>query len=288
MKITLSFQLDNMRPNRFEEWFDRELKSIFGKFITKDSKVQLLETIRADKYYYFSGMVWVAIVGIAGYFFCKLYDFPVPIMIKRLVDNLIVIGFGGWTFIRYVVMSTLFIDHYSRLSLKPMLIKLNHEGLRSFAPLVILNIVASTAIWALIIMLCYLEITQTYVYDFFFVTLGSLILLIWSVGMPFMMHRAAQTSKSKAVLEYSKHIDEGFKAFLKNPSDNTANRYKWLVNNQMVVKGISTWPLSWAQTIFAIIGCNVFMCMMTVFYVIQRTGQWNSIKQWLNAILLSL
>jgi len=281
MRISLSLQLDTMRLDRFNEWFDGELELMFGRFRTVNGRYSIKYSISQQKYYYIGCAIWVWIIGVVGFLCCELQNQPVLDMIRHFIDNIIVVGFVAYTVVVYMISSTMFVLRFSRLSLKPMLTKINDVGLRAFAPMASFNILIICLIWCMLWPMAILEITLTSYIEFFFIVLGSAVIMVWSIGMPYTMFRAAQSSKSKAVHTYSEHIEKSFKEFLDHPSEDTVERFKWLVKNQSVIQKISTWPMSVKQTVFVVVGGNVVIFAMVTWYVLQRLGRWSEFIGWI-------
>jgi transcriptional regulatory protein LevR len=102
----------------------------------------------------------------------------------------------------------------------------------------------------------------------------TVIVMIWSVGMPVMVKRAARRAKRGAVHTYSEHIEKAFNAFLENPSEERLNRYTWLVGQQRVIQRIGVWPLNWRQTLYLVVFSNALQVLICIHYVLMRFGLW--------------
>ena len=192
-------------------------------------------------------------------------------VIKRLIDYGILI-FMLYPCIRYVLVSTKFVLDYSRLSIKPMLTRINDDGLRAFGPFLCFNIfLATTANVAFFTCASFMNTGPLYG-DFPILACISMVVLFWSIGMPYSIYRSARGAKFSAVHTYAQHIEDAFRLFLKDPGEPSLERYTWLVKNQTVISKISNWPLSFLSTLLFVVGSNVLLLTTNVWFVFKRLG----------------
>ena len=274
IKLPLSLQLDSMRLDRFEAWFEKQMQNVFGAFIFRQEKLNLKQTFRMAPLYFSGYLIWVLCFSVIGIVLTEIHRLPPLIFVKRYVDNILVLGVAAYPFVRYVVTSTLFVYALSKLSLKPMLTRINDDGLRSLGPLITVNIILLSFIWVALFGFAAMEISLQWYGDFFLVAIGVAIVAVWSVGMPLMIRRAAREAKSKAVHAYSEHIEKSFTSFLGEPDEDKLKRYQWLVENQKTIVKISTWPLSFKETVITILLGNVLVSVVSAWYILFRVGQW--------------
>jgi len=144
--------------------------------------------------------------------------------------------------------------------------------MRSFGPLVCFNIVSASIAYILHWTMSSLVVDLTLYFDFLFLGLNAVIMMVWSIGMPFMLRRAMKESKRKVIHTYSGHIESAFKNFLENPDENNLERFNWLKKHQKLISQISSWPLSLGETMIAIVGGNLIMIIVNIWYCLKRTG----------------
>ncbi len=285
LRIPLSLQLDSMRLERFERWFHEQYRFIFGNIAFDGTAYRYNTTPFYERGFlaFSSGIAFAA--AIAGFILCELHTVPVFFMVKRWLDNMIVVILLGFVIIRYIIASTLFIYQFSQLSLKPMLTKINDEGFRAFSPFIVSNLLFVMAGFVSYIIMATTEFTHPLKLDFIILLIGTLLYLTWSVGMPLMLRLAAKASKTKAVIAYSQHIEKAFDTFLQHPDQENLDAYNWLLTHQNVIQHIPTWPLSWKETLFAVIGSNLVLLPAVVWNVLVRTSHWDTFAEWASVLL---
>jgi tetratricopeptide (TPR) repeat protein len=271
LRLPLSLQLDSMRLERFEKWYLNQGNLIFGKNVIIDERFKLIETIKREKVYWSICFLWVFGLSAMLFFSSDSHNLSVFMIVKRSVD-FSVLTFWLFICVRYIFFTTKFIYEYSNLSLKPMLTNINDEGMRSLGSLMTFNnILASIAYASYFIPAAYTN-TSAYVFDMYVLALITIILTVWSFGMPFMVKRAARKSKSRTVHRYSEHIENAFNSFLESPDDGSLQKYLWTKENQIIIQKIGTWPLNWIQTITLVICFNFLLVIVPVFYLFVRLG----------------
>ena len=271
MKLPLSLQLDAMRLERFDKWFARKLWFIFGHYGHPDKKEAKSEIPLQERIYLVAGVFWTIAIGIAAVFLTGMYKEPFPIAAKRYIDYALIYAMT-WVVARYIIGTTWFIFAFSQLSLKPMLTRINDDGMRSFGPLITLNLTLASLFLIVYWMLAAIVVKSNSHLDLLFLGLFTFFFSIWSFITPFMLCRAARESKSKAVHIYSDHIEKAFNAFLEDPNEDTENRYLYLIKTQKIITRIATWPLSVKETLFAVFGSNVMLIAVDVAYACFRLG----------------
>jgi hypothetical protein len=285
LKIPLSFQLDAMRLERFDEWFRDRMNYTFGIYsFKKNGKPDYRKTFWKEKYFYTGFLIYLLVWAILGSIIIEIYKDPFLLFVKRLLDNLLVFGVMTYFTIRYVVGVTGFLFRFSKLSLKPMLTKLSNDGLRAFGSVILYNISMVLLIWSGLIIIAYLEVVSEFYLEFVLVFAGLVVVFIWSIGLPLAMRKAAIESKNKTIYIYSETIEKAFQQFLKDPANDSLDRYNWLLKNQKVIKRIPTWPFSLAQTIFVVFVSNIFTVFMTSRYILSRLGYLNEVVDYIKHI----
>lgn len=273
LRYPLSLQLDGMRLERFEQWFRAQAGRVFGDLRFENGKFQLGETIRAEPLFWLGSVGWLLAIELLILVGTASFSQNPVILAKRIVDFFFVIM---WLYpcVRYIVCTTGFIYNYSQLSLKPMLTKINDEGMRSLGSLMAFNIgLACLAFVSYFLPASFTHRGRIYS-DIVVLLVIWVIVLIWSIGMPLMVRRAARRAKSSAVMAYSGHIEAAFKRFLENPTEESLKAYQWLVANQSVIQRIGIWPLSLQQTLLLVVGSNLLLVTLCVHYVMMRFKLW--------------
>jgi hypothetical protein len=269
----LSLQLGNMRMDRFRPWFRDEAKKIFGDLRFRDGRFCFRQSIKAEPAFWWGAVGWLLSIGGLILVGTDSFNQPFLILCKRLIDFFFILI---WLYpcVRYIVRTTAFIYHYSQLPLKPMLTKINDEGMRSLGALMAFNI----GLACLAFVSYFLPASFTHrgrIYSDIVVLMAiTAIVFIWSIGMPLMVKRAARRAKYSAVMAYSGHIETAFKDFLDNPTEESLKAYRWLVSNQTVIQRIGVWPLSFRQTLFLVVGSNFLLIALCVHYVLMRFNLW--------------
>ena len=281
LRIPLSLQLDSMRLERFEQWFQQQYSFIFGRITFENNGYIYHKNNLYEKLFLYTSGLIIVLAGIIGYILCELYKVPLFFMLKRWLDNMLVVVLLGFVLVRYIIPSTIFIYKFSQLSLKPMLTKINDDGFRAFAPLIVSNLLFVTAGFLTYLVLAYNEFTHPVRLDFILLFLGGIFFLFWSLGMPITLRIAAREAKSKAIITYAQHIEKAFKDFLDAPDEEKLTTYSWLLKHQKVIRNIPTWPLSWKATIFVVVGSNLVMLLTTLWYILDRLGYWQNGMAWL-------
>lgn len=278
MRLPLSLQLDTMRLGRFEKWFDRQVELMFGKFIFQAGRLKILQALEKEHWFYLGSIPWTIILASSIFALTHSYGLGFWIGVIRFIDFCI-IYFLLYLGCRYVLMSTLFVYEFSRLSLKPVLTRIGKEGIRSFGPLMCFNIIIASIAFTLHWTMASRFETANYYFDFVFVAFNASIMMIWSVGMPLMLRRTMQEAKAKSIQKYSEHIENAYNIFMEDPGEKHLERYQWLYSQQKVIKRISHWPLSLSETIVAVIGGNLIMISVSLWYVLFRMGKLSQILE---------
>ena len=274
-RLPLSLQLDSMRLERFQHWFAGQMDFIFGRFAFDAGRLRYCGSFRIEPVYWCGGILWTVIVAVSGFFLSGSQNAPAILWPKRFIDY-------GWIYAlaypggRYVVGLTVFVYRYSRLSLKPMLSTINDDGLRSFGPLFSVSIALASIWYTTYWGLASIVVQSASFADFFFLGLASAFFVSWSLGLPLAIHRSAREARAKAVHIYSDHIEKAFGAFLADPGEDVLRRYQWLKENQTVIKGISTWPLSRMETL-VVLSSNLLLLAVDSLYVVIRLGLWGMV-----------
>lgn len=265
----LSIQTD-MKAKRFNEFFGRYMQVIFGRYSYQEHHLDWKKTLSGEKMYYIFLIVWILLCYVPELFLTRMVELHPLHFLKRLVDYVLVYALM-YVGARHIVTTTMFVHSFSRLHLKPMLTKINDDGLRSFGPMISENIWLTSTLAVLYGTHAMITITiPSNLLELPFLVIGFMLFLGWSLAMPVELKRAARDSKGDAVQAYSDHIEKAFQSFLKNPDDSALKRYQWLLANQKVIKRICTWPLSWVETLTAIVGGNAFILAFFLWYSSRR------------------
>jgi hypothetical protein len=282
----LSLQLHAMRLDRFRSWFKDQMRLVFGKYALADGTIDLAATVRGERWYYLLFPLWALGLGLSAFFLSRAHSMPLPLALKRLVDYSLVFALG-WPVFRFAIGSTLFILRYSRLSLRPVLTRLNEWGVRSFTPLIAFNSTMTALIYILYWVMAFHSIDPglTFKADIIFLGITTILYAIWTVLMPASIRVAVKQAKGSAVNTYADHIERAFRDFIERPGEETLGRYRWLMKNQRLIRKIGTWPLSLLETFVYVIGSNLVLLLMDFWYVSARLGTWPHIVQYVRTLL---
>lgn len=273
LRTPLYRQLDLMKEERFNEWFDEQLRMLFEPFSFYDQRPQVRKNRRI---LYLLGVAWMLSMVGGATFFSQAYLAPPPLMLKRVVDYalLFAVLYPG---AQYTIAITLFVYHFSNLSLKPTLTKMSNDGVRHLGPFVAFNIVFGTLIYSLIHLSFAIGFTNPFRIDLLFLFVGTGITAVWTIAFPFQLRRSLQASKNFIILKYSGHVEEAFDKFVEEPNEDNEKAYKRLLDNEKIIQKISVWPLSAAETIFVIVGSNLLLAVVASAYVLHRLGWWGNV-----------
>ena len=284
MRLPLSMQLNSMRLDRFNTWFHEQLKNIFGHIVINSNGINVFDSIRKEKVYFTGWLIQLLVFAVSAFVLSQSYELPSLMMVKRSIDFL-TIYILCFPAIRYVVMSTVFIYKYSQLSLKPMLTLINDYGMRSLGSLMTYNlglvVFFYVSYWSGAAFLASLDLK----FDFLLLGICTIIYMVWSVGMPLTIRRVAIESRANAVQEYSRHIENAFNAFIEEPNEDYLKRYSWLKENEKVINNIPTWPLSWKETLFGVVGSNLLLIGVDIWYICHRLEIWPSVIDGMTGIV---
>lgn len=283
----LSLQLDGMRLDRFEKWYRSQLRFMYGNYQFRDGLVDFPGTIKKELWYWIGWILCTIALVTALIFSTNAAEQPFPILVKRIIDYTLP-SFWVYPSARYVVCVTAFIFNYSQQPLKPMLTKINDEGMRSLGHLTMLNASLVSAGYGTYLILSWFSFNRDVnrawnadgLGDVVIVLAIFVIVIIWSIGTPLMIRRACRRAKYMASLKYSAHIETAFNTFLQTPTEETQKEYQWLVDHQSVIRKIGVWPLSVMQTLTFVVGTNLFLTGLTLLYLLDRFELWSRIK-WL-------
>ncbi len=271
LRTPLSLQLDTMRLERFDRLFDDEMHRMFGNYVLTGNRLNWLESLRNERAYLLAHALWVLILTGSAFVLSGSGQIPRSLQPVRVL-NFALMYFLVFFFVRFGVGLTSFVFRFSRISLKPMLTKINDDGLRSFGPLFSATLVLMALMYAAYWLMAALAIDLSAHGDLVFLGIGTMLYLIWSLALPFALKRAARQAKSKAVHVYADHIEQAFREFLEAPSEDRRQRYDWLIQNQRVIQRVHTWPMSWQETVFAVVGGNLVLLAVDGWYLMTRLG----------------
>ena len=278
LRTPLQRQLIEMREQRFNEWFDDQLRMIFESFSPHNTKAPRGSNRRI---LYALGIVWMMSMVGGALYFSQAYMAPTPLMLKRLLDYFVLFAIL-YPAAQFTIAITLFVYNFSSISLKPTLTKISNDGMRHLGPFVAFNIIFATLIYSLLHLSFAIGFTNPVRIDLIFLFVGTGITAVWTIAFPFQLRKSLQASKNFAIVKYSGHVDEAFKRFVDDPSEANEGQYKRLLNNEKIIQKISVWPLSAAETIFVIGGSNLLLALVATAYVIHRLGLWTSILSGFN------
>lgn len=278
-------QLDNMRQDRFNNWFMLNYGKIFGNFKISPLKNAVsaeeegneegdvkhwnvsLDT-KKDKFALVLSIAFISIFTLGAIPTQNLTDYLLPVLLIRLFNSC-VLWIVMALLLRYVIFSTLFIKEYSKLQLNPVVSAAGNNGFGSLSKICTYNIIGLTFIWIINWSWNVIVINDPLYTDFWGLSLAFAIAIFWIVFVPRFILDALKLSKSNAIATYQSHVKHAFKKFIKDPEELTIERLNWLKENEHSVLNISTRVFSlWQWTVYAV--CILIVILITVLYVIYR------------------
>lgn len=272
LQTPLSLQLDNMRLERFQSWYDDQLEHIFGTFYFDNSgRLDASKSLQAEYVFYVCGFVWVLVLTTAAFFLAEVYRAESYILLaKRTIDWIIVYSVA-WPLVRFIFMTTSLVIDFSNLSLKPSVTRIQDEGIHSFGSVLVFLTSLLTSMGIVYTGLAFLLVETNTYWDLFFLSVALAIFSLWSIALPFSLRYTMLKSKRKVANRYTSHIEKAFNDFLNTPGEKELEKYEWLMSHRDVIDRIVTWPLTPLQTT-AIILCNILGFGTVGLYFASRLG----------------
>ena len=280
LRYPLRVQIEGREKDRFDNWYNRQIDLIFGKFcLNHNQTIKIINSIQQEKLFYLGSVIWIAVMTSAAIFFTQSYNLTPLLLLKRIIDYALIFAilYAG---ARYSIAVTIFVYRFSKLPLKPLLTKINNDGVRSLGPFIAFNIALAALVYFLLHGSFALVYTHPFLGDLLFLCIGTSIVAVWTIAFPFQLRRALQASKSSVVYEYSDHIEKAFKEFIKNPTDENEKWYRHILEKQKIIKDIPVWALSASETVFIIVGSNILLALAAATYAINRLGLWTKISDY--------
>lgn len=285
LRLPLSLQLDSMRLDRFNKWFNKQMLVVFSPFEIENGKLNVKKSwLKYKRTYLLLGFVILLLV-IGALVHSATHKLNFFLIVKRIIDVSL------WTSIQitlayYITYSTLFVFQYSKLSLKPMLTRIIDVGLRSLVSFLKFNIGMVCLVFISIWITGFLARDTSLYIDFAVLVFTSTVFLIWSLGMPLAIRSVARQAVSKGAQEYTTHLEKAYKAFLNDPTDDERLKtYEKLLSRQKVIRNIPTWPLSWTETVFVVFGSNLILFLVSCWYIIARLGYLPAVMEWIQTVV---
>lgn len=263
LRTPLSLQLDNMRLERFQEWFEEKVEQVWGRYrFRADGWIDVKATVTREPVFYAAGLTIVTIFSVYSVYMTN--GLKNLILVKRIVDWLIVYT-ALWMGIRASVMMTFFVLEFSGLSLKPSLTKMEEEGVMAMGPFIVFIVVQTSVAYVLLMLIFYNILGASGYIGALVLGAGFITYLTWSVGLPISVHYAMVKSKRKVVNNYVENIEDKFYNFIEDPNEESLEEYEWLMDKRKVVNNVATWPLSKMQATL-VFASNVLVTYSFVWY----------------------
>jgi tetratricopeptide (TPR) repeat protein len=274
-------QMYDRKDEPFNVWYRKQQDLIFGYFCFDSGVLNVWRSIKREKYYYAGAVIWIVIMVTASILFSESISVPTPLLIKRLIDYVLLFAIV-YAAARYTIAVTMFLNHLSRRELKPMLTKINEDGVRALGPFIAFSIALATVVYSLFhLSFAFANTTPAHI-DFMFLCVGTAIAATWTVAFPFQLRKALKASKLSPVQRYSQHIKNAFEAFINEPNEANEKRYLRVLEMQKLLKRIPVWPLTATETILVIGGCNLLLALVATAYVISRLGSWDAVTNFMS------
>src|SRR6056297_225876 len=196
VRVPLSLQLDSMRLNRFNEWFKDEMDLIFGKYsYTPRGTLAVTASMRTEPFVWTAWAMWTVVLSVGAIYLTEAVG---PFIFTTLRIAVVLLLWGiGFAAARTVIGLLFFMYHYGELSLKPMISRLANEGLRAFAPIMLLLVVGGTVTFGLLILVALEGVQIAGYYDFYFLAEATALILALSFGLPIMLQRSGKMARQK-------------------------------------------------------------------------------------------
>jgi tetratricopeptide (TPR) repeat protein len=264
LRTPLSLQLDNMRLERFQEWFEEKIEQVWGRYrFRPDGWIDVGETVKREPVFYSTGLIIVLAFSVYSVYMTNGVEGA--IVLKRVVDWSLVYT-ALWMGIRASVMATVFVLEFSSLSLKPSLTKMEEEGVMAMGPFIVFVIIQSSVAYILILAIFYNVLDANGYIGVLVFGAGFLTYLTWSIGLPVSVHYAMVKSKRKVVNKYVENIEERFYNFVEEPNENSLEKYEWIMDKRSVVNNVATWPLGKIQAMTVVV-FNIMVSYSFMWYV---------------------
>lgn len=273
-------QIYDRKDEPFNVWYRKQQDLIFGYFCFDRGVLSVWRSIKREKNYYAGALIWIIIMVTAAMLFSESMSAPTHLLIKRLIDYVLLFAIV-YAAARYTVAVTMFLNHLSRRELKPMLTKINEDGVRALGPFIAFSIALATVVYSLFHLSFALAYTTPAHIDFLFLCVGTAIAATWTVAFPFQLRRALKASKLSPVQRYSQHIKNAFEAFISDPNESNEKRYLRVLEMQKLLKRIPVWPLTATETILVIGGCNLLLALVAAAYVVSRLESWDAVTNFI-------
>jgi hypothetical protein len=271
-RVPLSLQLSNMRQDRFDRWFSKQIETIFGSFpVGANGRIQWIQVVRTNIWTIAGCTVLVGVGITGGVLIGTVPEMSVLIRAKRIVDYLLftVLGVVG---IASSVGITKMVYDYGNLGLKPLVGSSGGEGLRAISGLFsVLSVVISSLFVLFFGILAQPFLDPKTNLDLFYLSI-MLVFVLGYIGLvPFMLFRAAREAKRRTLRKYQEHVEDALNQFVRKPDEGALERYTWLTRNDKPVRKLRTWPMSVEQTLGMIL-LNLIVIGFSVAYAMVRLG----------------
>lgn len=260
----------NENDTRFYRFFDDSMLTTFGRW----------DDLWRERYFLIGWLVWGISIPTISVLVTST-DLPPALIAKRWLDFALLNALMFYQ-ARGIVGLTRLIWLYSRRSLKPFLSRVADGGLAAFGPVVTFPVVLVPFWWfSFWLALSYLINVDHWI-DIVMLALGTVVTMIWTLGLPLALYRSAIASKYRAASKYSFHMQDAFASFISEPDEPRLKHYQWLVDQQKVIRKTPVWPLSWSETFVVVFLSNAALFVIDAFYVAARLdmdlrGLWQSL-----------
>src|SRR2546423_660534 len=276
-------QMYDRNDEPFDAWYRKQQDLIFGYFCFDRGNLSVRRSVKREKYYYAGAVVWVFVMAGGAMLSSQSTSAPTPLLVKRLFDYVLLFALV-YAAARYTIAVTMFLNHLSHRELKPMLTKINEDGVRALGPFIAFSIALATVVYSLFHLSFAFAYTTPSHIDFLFLCVGTAIAAAWTVAFPFQLRRALKASKLSPVQKYSQHIKNAFEAFINEPNEWNEQRYVRVLEMQKLLKRIPVWPLTLTETIIVIGGCNLLLAAVVAAYVVSRLGSWDAVIRFVSRL----
>jgi hypothetical protein len=260
-------QISNMKKERYNKWFLSSLYKMFGH-ITPDAK-------RVPRFRRKNEKVFIAVssIFVVVWSFGQVYLYALP---PGIALPMLLIGIPFWSVAAYAVrmmlMTTLFISSFSKLSLNPAISESNNQGFVSILSGFLKTFKMFMFFLPFFILYFIFVNPSSHSNDLFstgFSVVGfsaiTIIIFIWSVMVPLQIRKSAKNAQLNCLLRYQTHTIDAFNAFIKDPNDIRKRKLEWLLSAERDLRRMTSSIIKFKQTVF-IIFANLWavFCSLTL------------------------
>ena len=262
-------QVSNMKPERFNEWYRERVFNMFGH-VRVDESGRLYFDKKKEELFTIASIGYVVIWTLPMPVYFSLDTLPFALAALQLL-HLIILWIVVSQVLRPLIMSSMLISSFSKLSLNPAISDSNNQGFKALLG-GFLKLMGQFAMfwlffWTYLGVVC---INPHYI-DFFGVIPSCALIFSWTILTPLNIKKSSRKAQQNCLLKYQTHTIDAFNAFLKDPDEPKKKRLNWLLSSEKDLRAMIKKTISLKQNI-AIILTNVWVFLCCALYFLYRLG----------------